>query len=252
MPIYIHGNKVPIRVFSGGEVDVNVKGLFWDKAPWKNISAVIRNSDDLISLFLTVNAIRQIDPDSKIRAHIPYLPYARQDRVCNEGEAFSARSIAQLINSMELDAIYVNVPHSDVMIDLINNCYRIPFRIDFEGIGGCIIMAADEGMSKRLRMEKCGRILHARKKRDTLTGQIKETTFSGDVEGKDIVVVDDICDGGQTFIELAKILKEKGANKLHLYVTFGIFRNGEEELLKYYETVRCQFDFRQEEWSVDQ
>ena len=253
--IYLNNKKVPMRVFSGGEVDVNVKGLVAPSGIRKNITAILRSANDLIALMLTVDAIRQIDPEAYISAHIPYLPYARQDRVCNEGEAFSSKVVAQLINSLNLEMVYVDVPHSDVMVDLIKNCESYPFYIDLHSVEwplGISVMCADEGMFKRNKiiLPLSGELLCASKKRDTLTGEITETSFSADVTNRNILVIDDICDGGQTFIELAKALKEKGANKLYLHVAFGIFRFGEEELLKYYEKVGCQFDFRQEEWSM--
>ena len=61
----------------------------------------------------------------------------------------------------------------------------------------------------------------------TATGNITKTTvLHDDFGGKDCVIVDDICDGGRTFIELAKVLKERGAGKIGLFVTHGIFSQG--------------------------
>jgi ribose-phosphate pyrophosphokinase len=255
MTIYLNNKKVPIRIYSGGEVDVNVNGLVSSSNYRQMISAIIRKSDDLMALLLTVDAIRRVDPGARIGAHIPYMPYARQDRVCNQGEALSAQVMANIINSLELDIVYVNTPHSDLIMRMIRNSQAYPMYVDIEKLGLSLdvaVMCADAGMSKRsvampytpVKTE----IMHATKKRDALTGNITETSFSHSVKGRNVLVIDDICDGGQTFIELAKVLKQRGAKNLYLYVEFGIFRNGTDEILKYYEKVDCRFDFRQEEW----
>ncbi len=71
------------------------------------------------------------------------------------------------------------------------------------------------------------------------TGKITHTdVFSpAPIEGYDCFIVDDICDGGRTFIELAKTLKEKGAEKIYLYITHGIFSNGFGDLSTYFEHI---------------
>jgi ribose-phosphate pyrophosphokinase len=255
MTIYLNNEKVPIRIFSGGEVNVNVNGLM---SPYdgNKIFAVIRNSDDILAFILTVDAIRQENPSAIITAHIPYMPYARQDRVCNKGEAFSAKVIADIINSLKLDMVYVNVAHSDVIVNLINNCKNIPLYIDLSSMGystDIFIMCADEGMFERRKIIPglSGKILYASKKRDPMTGEITNVSFSGDIVNRDILVIDDICDGGRSFVELAKVLKARGANKLHLYVCFGIFKFSGHvalQLCDYYDSIRCKFDFRNEVW----
>jgi ribose-phosphate pyrophosphokinase len=73
--------------------------------------------------------------------------------------------------------------------------------------------------------------IRADKLRDLTTGQIKETiVYADDLTGKTAVILDDICDGGRTFIELAKVLKAKGAAKVILFVTHGIFSAGLDPL----------------------
>ena len=53
------------------------------------------------------------------------------------------------------------------------------------------------------------------------------------MDGKDAIIVDDICDGGKTFIELAKVLKQKNVGKIYLVITHGIFSQGFEGLASY-------------------
>jgi ribose-phosphate pyrophosphokinase len=66
----------------------------------------------------------------------------------------------------------------------------------------------------------------------------------GDVENEECLIVDDICDGGRTFLEIAKILKARGASSIELYVTHGIFSNNAIEKLKpYFDKVYCYHTF---------
>ncbi|MEQ2351952.1 phosphoribosyltransferase family protein [Pseudoalteromonas piscicida] len=69
-------------------------------------------------------------------------------------------------------------------------------------------------------------VIQAQKVRNLKTGEIVQTQVLGEVKGKDLLIVDDICDGGRTFTELAKVLKAQGANSIALYVTHGIFSQG--------------------------
>ena len=74
------------------------------------------------------------------------------------------------------------------------------------------------------------RFVRADKLRNLSTGEIIETIVYGDVSGKTVTIPDDICVGGRTFTELAKVLKTKGAAKINLFITHGIFSNGVKTL----------------------
>jgi ribose-phosphate pyrophosphokinase len=80
-----------------------------------------------------------------------------------------------------------------------------------------------------------GEIIRCDKLRDISTGKIIETiVYHDDLCGKDAIIVDDILDGGKTFIEIAKVLKQKNVGKIYLIVTHGIFSNGYAELGEYF------------------
>ena len=83
---------------------------------------------------------------------------------------------------------------------------------------------------------RCDNIRIGMKHRDTETGQITGTSVDGQPLRTIGVVVDDICDGGRTFIELAKTIRKDYA-KLILCVTHGIFSKGLEPLFEWYDEV---------------
>ena len=91
--------------------------------------------------------------------------------------------------------------------------------------------------------------LTASKSRDLATQEISDTTINGDVKGKNLLVVDDICDGGRTFIELGKVLREKQCGELSLFVTHGIFSYGIDQLLDVYDRIYTTDSFHPDERS---
>lgn len=72
-----------------------------------------------------------------------------------------------------------------------------------------------------------------------------DTIIQGDVAGRDCLIVDDLADGGRTFIGLAEKIKENGANKVFLYVTHGVFSNGLEVLKPHFEKVFCTDSYQE-------
>jgi len=218
-------------VFSGGEVHVNISGV--QMYPKNRIFALLRNSNDIMELLLVCNAIKETGRGLSI-LEIPYIPYARQDRVCSEGDAFSLKVFAELINNLGFEKIIGWDAHSDVTGALINNYKNIPQEIiipDELGMSVDYICIPDAGaIKKSFNVQKVLDIkksILATKHRDLITGEITHTEiYCDDLKNRDILIVDDICDGGRTFIELAKKLRKKGAGKIKLFITHGIFSKG--------------------------
>jgi ribose-phosphate pyrophosphokinase len=113
------------------------------------------------------------------------------------------------------------------------------------------LVSPDAGAEKKTRdiamrlstIEKKLDVFYATKIRDTLTGNITSTDIQGDLNGRNLIIVDDICDGGQTFIELAKVLKNRGAEDVYLYVTHGIFSRGLAVLKNHFKKIFCYYTF---------
>jgi len=179
---------------------------------------------------------------------MPYAPYARQDRVCNAGEALGISAFAKIINSMEYNAVYVSDPHSDVSPAVLDRCHVrtqaelfLPFFSDYDIPRQELIylVSPDAGAAKKTRecfklikmIHQNVKVVYANKVRNTETGEITETNLAESEkieEGAHFIVVDDICDGGRTFIDLGKVLKTYKPKSLRLHVTHGIFSKGEE------------------------
>jgi len=100
--ITVTSNKQPVDIawntFPGGERHVQLPES-GGQLSTADITLCFQSSDDLIDLLLLINAFHHRYGDITISLTIPYLPYARQDRVCAKGQAFSLEVIAQLIKS---------------------------------------------------------------------------------------------------------------------------------------------------------
>lgn len=219
--------------FSGGELQVTVGPI--NRDPLK-IDAHLTSSEDILELMLVVDAIRRQDPHIDIELLCPYLPYARQDRVMEPGEALGAKVMCDIINSLKFTAVEVWDVHSDVSLALLDRVIHRPLTMFVQRVPvdmtNVVLVAPDAGALKKvLSVAKAyGReMVRADKLRSTKDGSITGTkVYSDHVGKKDFLILDDICDGGRTFIELAKELRPLTDGKIFLYVTHGIFSNGFE------------------------
>lgn len=232
--------EVEVFTFSGGEVSVTLPYIPMSSKSNVTVQAKIQCSDGLIALLMTKEALDAVTWGStKVYLHLGYVPYARQDRRCNEGEALAIRVLASLINSMNFDCVTILDPHSDVVGALINNVEIIEQRMLLSRAnrlctqlqkGNLTLVAPDAGATKKaLDIAKHFNgveVIQATKERDTKTGRLTHFNYYGDVSGKDLLIVDDIFDGGGTFAGLAAKLKEGGAKSITLFVTHGIFAKG--------------------------
>lgn len=230
--------KVDFSTFPGGEehvrVDTSVQGR-----PLV-VHARITSSSEAMRLLMLSDAIHRMGCPAILK--MPYLPYARQDRVCNPGEAFGIFAFAEVFGKSFCDTyseVWVADVHSGASSGwLVNEMNLRQYNIiasyskfvRFIQEENCILVAPDKGA-----LYKAGEVaiqqgldsISANKVRDPLTTKIVGVSVDADIDPtRHYMIIDDICDGGRTFVELAKVLREKGATKVSLYVTHGIFSSG--------------------------
>lgn len=226
--------------FSGGERHVQLGEIPRACEPHLNITAFIRSSNDLIDLLLSKNALDQhFATPVKVNLEIPYLPYARQDRVCASGQAFSLQVMAALIMEFAPAALITWDCHSEVGLNLSGARNIEPASIIKASSSlveqlqdaNSVLVCPDKGAIQRCEAIKTefgvSTLVRCEKHRDPSTGSITNTeVMAGDLAGKVAIITDDICDGGFTFIKIAEQLRKKQAVKVVLYVTHGIFSKG--------------------------
>ena len=171
---------------------------------------------------------------------LPFIPGARQDRVNPCGDVlFTLKSVARDLNARRFRTIVVLDPHSDVAAALIDRCEvataLVPFERAYDGV-----IAPDGGAERRaarVAQSMSIPLYHAWKTRSVRTGQL-DGFGSEPIPPGHYLVVDDICDGGGTFLGLADTLDASHA-RADLYVTHGLFTRGTQPLLDRYDRVFC-------------
>ena len=224
--------------FSGGEPHIKIQSDF-DTNEAVTITHRLNSFNDLGLLCVTVDALRRMDVKI-INLFIPYFPAARQDRVMIPGEPLSVKVYADILNAMNLNRVTVFDAHSEVTPALVNNCEVIPnhkFIAEvLKTIGRDVkLISPDGGALKKIYKvsEFLGgiEVVECSKSRDVKTGKLSGfKVYNDDLQRMNCLIVDDICDGGGTFIGLAEELKKKNAGKLFLAVSHGIFNKGFDDL----------------------
>ncbi|MEI8631793.1 ribose-phosphate pyrophosphokinase-like domain-containing protein [Vibrio sp. PP-XX7] len=125
------GNKSLIRfetfTFSGGEEHVRFNPADFSPAVRIEIVERLTDSSKVMKLMMVVDALKRLSAvNTPIELIIPYFPYARQDRVCVDGEALGASVMANLINSLEVAKVTIWDAHSDVSPALLNRVVNVP------------------------------------------------------------------------------------------------------------------------------
>ena len=246
--IWINGNKLVIDYpqFNGGERNIRIPERFLQGAK-NSVYALLFDSSAVMDLLLVCDAVRRMGVRS-IDLTIPYLPYARQDRVCNYGEAHSFKVFCGLINSINAASVTVYDPHSYVCEALINNVIIVHQEepiIQYLGadITYDVIISPDGGAIKKafnLAREIGAQFESAVKFRNVSTGEVEKSIFQPieSIDGKKCIIIDDIGDGMASFMYLAKeIFSENSPLLLDLYVTHAICSNGTKEVYKYFENI---------------
>lgn len=166
---------------------------------------------------------------------LPYLPYSRADRRFVDGDCLGLKVFATLVNALQYDQVFTLDVHSIQARKYINNFINIEPTSLVESIlsrkkENYIVLLPDEGALERYKDLPC-KVLHCTKKRDPKTGKLSGFEVPDKKNFKDtdrILIVDDICDGGGTFIGIADALadNEVMVSSMELYVTHGIFSKG--------------------------
>lgn len=220
------------------------------------INSRLNSFKDLELIICANQALRELGVNS-VSLHTPYFLGARSDRKFTAGSInYLKQVICPIINSQKFDSVVVLDPHSDVLEACLNNFEKVNNHLivkyaltDIDNTNSArekvVLVSPDGGALKKIydvaAEFKITNLVTAIKHRDVISGKITHTEVPLPDEyltGKKFVIVDDICDGGRTFIELAKAIKAKTVDsKIYLVVTHGIFSAGLLELSEYFEKI---------------
>ncbi len=238
--------------FSGGEPHIKIKSDL-SAAETVMITHRLTSFNEVGLLLIAIDAVRRCLVE-EIHVFIPYFPAARQDRVMVAGESLSVKVYADLFNQLRLKGVIVYDPHSEVTPALLDNCVTVSNFTFIERIlkdlpKDTLLVAPDGGALKKIyklaAYLKDYNVIECGKTRDVKTGKLSGfKVYANDLEGRACLVVDDICDGGGTFMGLAGELKKAGAGDLYLAVSHGIFSKGTEKLSEHFRRLYTTDSFR--------
>lgn len=221
--LLVDQRKIDHNHFPDGTLHIAVNGSMYahHTITWK-----YESDEELFALVCIVKHMRSIVEHCELVLELPYIPHARMDRVKKKSDVFTLKYFAQVINDLNFVAVRVLDPHSYVSDALIE-------RIEYFSVDALVekvidkakpdlLFYPDEGAMKRYSSMIQKPYAFGIKRRDWETGKIEGLDVAGnvgDIAGKDILIVDDICSRGGTFYFAAKKLKELGANNVYLYVS---------------------------------
>jgi ribose-phosphate pyrophosphokinase len=200
----------------------------------------LNNANDLLRALFVKNTLDYMG-FGQIELDVTYLLAARMDRVMLDGEPFSLKVVAALLNQAQFRRIRIFDPHSEVSTALIDRSYAVSNHLFVEEAlahyaaahpgESTVLVSPDAGALKKIHKlaQHLGveTVVECMKERDVRTGALTNfKTATENLQGQTCFIIDDICDGGGTFAGTAKMLKEKGAKKVNLIVSHGIFSKG--------------------------
>jgi ribose-phosphate pyrophosphokinase len=207
-------------------------------------------ADNLIELLLMIDAARRASA-YKVIAVIPYYGYSRQDRKDKPRVAIGSKLVANMLTAAGTDRVITMDLHApqiqgyfDIPVDhLDSHALFIPY-IENLKLENLTFAAPDVGATNRIReiadyfnaeMVICDK--HRKR-----ANEIASMVVIGEVTGKDVVIIDDICDTGGTLAKSASLIKEKGARSVRALITHPVlsgkaYENIENSVLE--ELVVC-------------
>jgi ribose-phosphate pyrophosphokinase len=249
--------KFTVSKFPDGQqsVTINEATAFIQGSDVKLYSR-LNNFRDLELIICTNQALREMAV-STVSLYTPYFMGARSDRKFSEGSVnYLKQVICPIINAQNFNTVLVLDPHSDVLEACLNNYQKLDNHTvvkhaltDIDNKNGAqeriVLVSPDAGAYKKIfdvaQKFDITNVVTAMKHRDIKTGKITHTEIPDITkygENHKFVIVDDICDGGRTFIELAKeIRKHNTISDIYLIVTHGIFSAGFEELGRHFTKI---------------
>lgn len=166
---------------------------------------------------------------------LPYLPYGRQDKYVINSNTFALTTFANLLNSLQFKSVTIQDPHSSETLRLIERSVDFypnhMVKTAFTTTNSDLVCYPDRGAVTKYESIYNFPFTYGFKERDfdgTITSY--RLTQTAVVKDKNVLIVDDICDGGATFVKLAKLLYDAGATSVSLMVTHGLFTKGLEPL----------------------
>jgi ribose-phosphate pyrophosphokinase len=231
------GNMI-IEHFADGEFSVSYEESIRGKQVFL-IQSTFPNSDNLMELLLMIDAAKRASAQS-IVAVIPYFGWARQDRKDKPRVSIGAKLIADMLSAAGINRLITMDLHADQIqgfFDVpVDHLYASRIFIDYlnelkRESNNLVIAAPDVGGTKRAsaysKFLGCPMVIcyKIRKKANV----ISDMQIIGDVEGMDVLLIDDIVDTAGTITKAADLIMENGANSVRAIASHAVMSDPASE-----------------------
>lgn len=195
-----------------------------------NVTVSLLSSLHVMHLLQVSNALDHLFAKKKTLV-IPYLMGARFDRVMEHGDSLDLEVVANLVNSCGFEKVILFDVHSDVATMAIKNSMNVNNRqlVDEYNLPNSIVICPDAGAVKKIGKylewnERIVDVVYCTKSRDLSNGNLTIKVLEPEkCKDRNCVIIDDLCDGGGTFIGIANQIEPA---HLTLIVSHGIFSKG--------------------------
>jgi len=232
--------KTETKIFPDGESKVTL-----GKIPKKSVILVVQSTyppvdTNLLQVLSIISQVRKIS--SRTFAIIPYMGYARQDKQFLSGEVITMSVVAKMLQSAGAKKVIVVDIHSNTALNHFNipteNVSAIPELANYFkklNLKNPLVVSPDMGGSSRSK--KFASLLKTdfivlKKHRDRKTGSVSIQTAKMDVQGKDLILVDDIISTGGSIIKAAQFLKKQKCKRVFVACTHGLLVEGAEKKIR--------------------
>jgi ribose-phosphate pyrophosphokinase len=223
--------SVEITTFPDHEIGVRVLDDVRDKQLFVFQTMSGHPNRYLMELLIIVDALKRASARS-ITAVIPYFGYARQDRRAKGREPITAKLVAGLLEKAGVNRLITLDLHADQIegfFDIpVDNLSARSLMVEATRqwkLSQLIVVAPDIGSIKLAKafakQLKAGYAVV--EKRRVSGAQVEAETLIGDVKGKQVLLVDDICSTGATIRAASRVCKQAGATRIVAAVTHGLF-----------------------------
>ncbi|MEI7828711.1 MAG: ribose-phosphate pyrophosphokinase [Prolixibacteraceae bacterium] len=204
------------------------------------IQSTFPPADNLWELLLMVDAAKRASA-YKIIAVIPYFGYARQDRKDRPRVSIGAKLVADMLSTAGIDRLITMDLHADqiqgffnVPVDHLSAVALFIPYIKQMGLKDIVVASPDTGGTKRANVfaKHLGTDLVICHKTRSKANVVDTMTLIGEVENKDVIIVDDMIDTGGTIAKAANLMKSKGARSVRAFATHAVLTGSAIERLE--------------------
>ena len=231
--VYLNGTPIEEKFFPDGTLNMMhlPREVLEESDGCFVVSWFFENLTEQIMVYNLVHHLRDVTYTKEVSLILPYIPNARMDRVHDSTiEVNTLKYFAAFINDLHFDVVIVLDPHSDVSVALLNSLV-IPSQESLltpvlQTVKPDYLFFPDAGAAKRYGDMFDIPFLYGEKTRDWQSGRIVGLEVRNplqipkhEIEGSKVLIIDDICSYGGTFMRAGNALKELGVHQVDLWVT---------------------------------